>query len=651
MRIFLKHPQTLRRPLALLFLLGVLLPSVALSVLALRAASREALFVERRLEVALLAEVGAAARQVERALDEMGEELSQELRDLPLTPQGLARWGSHQELAAVPFLLSQGVLSLPGGSAAEKKAFLQDFGPFLRGEGALPVYDRAADVYRRRVPLPEPPHPPEAVSSVVEMGIAPPLPEALYAFPQEGGADAPRAPREDEASSWIPLAALRERAFVSPEDSSDQSEPSPGFVAGVRSLVRNVVPQARPKDRDKAPAGVPSAFVARHSTLATLRRQGSSGFIPRLSDGGLALLFWSSGERDTVAGTLIRAEALRQRLLGALPEPRTEDRILAVLDDQGTPLEKEGGEPSLDWRRPFVAREISPSLPYWEVGAYLTDPEMVASQAQMVRGGVWLLVATLLVAITAGGTLILRSLSAEMRLAGQKTTFVANVSHELKTPLTSIRLFAELLLQKRQPDEGRREEYLHIMVAEAERLSRLVDNVLTFSRQGSGQNSLRHDPLDLAALAAAVGDQLRPHLEHEGFVLVVDAPEPLPVRGDEEGLRQVLVNLLSNAEKYSGERREVELGAFRRGDQGVVEVRDRGLGVIPAHAERIFQEFFRSDDSLTTPRRGTGLGLPIARHVARGHGGDVTYAPRRGGGSVFSLEIPLDLPKGEEKYP
>ena len=649
MKLFLKHPQTLRRPLALLFLLGVLLPSVALSVLALRAASREALFVERRLEVALLAEVGDAARQVERALEDIREELSQELKDLPLTPRDLARWGSRQELAAVPFLLSQGVLSLPGGSAAEKKAFLQDFGPFLRGEGALPVYDRAADVYRRRVPLPESPCPPEAISRVVGRGAAPPLPDILSAIPPEGDAGAPPAPREGGVQSWVPLAALREGPFVSPEDSSDRDEPSPGSIAGIRSLVRNVIPQARPKEW--ASAGVPSTFVARQSTLATLRRQGSSGFIPRLSDGGLVLLFWSSGENGTVAGALIRAEPLRRRLLGVLPEPRTEDRILAVLDDQGNPLENEGGEPSLDWRRPFVAREISPSLPYWEVGAYLTDPEMVASQAQMVRGGVWLLVATLLVAITAGGTLILRSLSAEMRLAGQKTTFVANVSHELKTPLTSIRLFAELLLQKRQPNEGRREEYLQIMVAEAERLSRLVDNVLTFSRQGSGQNSLRHDPLDLAALAAAVGDQLRPHLEREGFALVVDAPEPLPVRGDEEGLRQVLVNLLSNAEKYSGDRREVELGAFRREDRGVVEVRDRGLGVIPAHAERIFQEFFRSDDSLTAPRRGTGLGLPIARHVARGHGGDVTYAPRRGGGSVFSLEIPLDLPKEEVKNP
>lgn len=266
----------------------------------------------------------------------------------------------------------------------------------------------------------------------------------------------------------------------------------------------------------------------------------------------------------------------------------------------------------------------------------------------MVTVALWILVATLLVAIAAGGTLVLRALAAETRLAGQKTTFVANVSHELKTPLTSIRLFAELLLQKRQPDEERREEYLRIMVAESERLSRLVDNVLTFSRQEAGRARFRFEILDLGALASDVVAQLRPHLEHQGFSITVTVSEPLAVEGDGEALRQVLMNLLSNAEKYADGTRSIDLEAHRQGQDAVVAVLDRGIGVERPHVDRIFEEFFRVDDALTASRRGTGLGLPIARRIARDHGGDVTYAPRPGGGSVFSLGLPLCPPPPTE---
>ena len=174
-----------------------------------------------------------------------------------------------------------------------------------------------------------------------------------------------------------------------------------------------------------------------------------------------------------------------------------------------------------------------------------------------------------------------------------------------------------------------------------------MDNVLAFSRQESGSVSRRHAPLDLGVLTAEVGEQLRPHLEREGFDVLVEADSPLPVEGDGEGLRQVLMNLLSNAEKYTGDVRSVELVARSEGREAVVEVRDRGIGVEGRYAERIFHDFFRVDDTLTAPRRGTGLGLSIARGIARDHGGDVTYAPRPGGGSVFALRLPMTLPKEE----
>jgi len=262
---------------------------------------------------------------------------------------------------------------------------------------------------------------------------------------------------------------------------------------------------------------------------------------------------------------------------------------------------------------------------------------------------VWLLVAILLIVIATGGVVVLRMLSAESRLAMQKTTFVANVSHELKTPLTSIRLFAEMLLQRRQPDERKRDEYLRTMLSEAERLSRLVDNVLAFSRKGSAKTVDVMKPLDLAALARETAAQLEPHLTRNGFALHVDAPDALRVRGNDEALRQVLMNLLSNAEKYSGEEKEIGVTVRLENGECVARVLDRGIGVEPGKAGRIFDEFFRCDDSLASSRSGTGLGLSIARDIARRHGGDVTYEPREGGGSVFALRLPLCAPGTERK--
>ena len=628
-----------------LFFLGVLLPSVALSVLALRAASREALYVERRLESALLSEVSAASRRVGDMLAALEAELSGEIGALPSTPQALESWRAERGDVAVTFLLSQGVLFVPGGNPDDRRAFLQAFGPFLRGEGALPVYDRVTDVYRRRMLEFE-------TSSVPASPKGPPDTSSHAALKTPSGTAASLLLAQSVVESAVPeplLPALEETPSsageipASPKDRGDAY-----FQAaqeGFQALQRHILPHVRPET--PVPEHPRSVLVSRQSTLATLRRQGKSGLLPRLSDGGLDLLLWTSRDDGTVAGALLRRETFRDRLLAVLPEPYTEARVLTVLDDRGIPLRESSPVEIPDWRRPFVAREISPSLPHWEVAAYLPDPEVVTSRARLVTWAVWLLVATLLVAIGVGGTLILRSLSAELRLAGQKTTFVANVSHELKTPLTSIRLFAELLLQKRQPDEKRREEYLHIMVAEAERLSHLVDNVLAFSRQESGSVSRRRAPLDLGVLTAEVGEQLRPHLEREGFDVLVEADSPLPVEGDGEGLRQVLMNLLSNAEKYTGNVRSVELVARPEGREAVVEVRDRGIGVEGRYAERIFHDFFRVDDTLTAPRRGTGLGLSIARGIARDHGGDVTYAPRPGGGSVFALHLPMTLPKEE----
>ena len=694
--------------LVLLFLLAVLLPSIVLSMLALRAADREALHIERSLESALLSEVNLAAHRVADLLGAIEAELVGEASEIPSNPALLSQWEGGGVLTASPFLLVHGRLSIPDSASSAAETLRLSFGAFLEERAELPVYDHIAGVYRKELNDLE-----DAVPYIFSRredvadtaGVAPPAEKERLAGVQTESARYPgeesfafqssETPEESPSHDGASLAdeetgaaytpspkeeAEREqarRAAVAPAPAAPRaplslsSPPLPKKLAlpggaerqmaesrivadsvlreevfkkaeeeGFELLQRNVAPVGRtPSVRETEKE--PSKTVARGKRFEEVRAESLGGFLPRLSDDGIDLLFWSSRADGTVAGFLVDVDVLKDRIAGVLPEILTDTRILTVLDERGEPLLAPEINELPDWRRPFVAREISPLLPRWEAGAWLADPTDAASRARFAARAVWLLVGALFLVILSGGALILWMLSSEMRRARRKTTFVANVSHELKTPLTSIRLFAEMLLSGRQKDEERRKEYLRTMVSEAERLSRLVENVLAFSRGGGGGESAT-ESFDLSELARETLSQLEPALSKNGFLCSFSSEGPSPVRGDPERLRQVLMNLLSNAEKYSGDAREIGVRCGRESGCALVDVADRGPGVPSSQREKIFQEFFRGDDSLTASKSGAGLGLSIARSIARRHGGDVTYAPRRGGGSVFSLRIPLE---------
>jgi signal transduction histidine kinase len=251
----------------------------------------------------------------------------------------------------------------------------------------------------------------------------------------------------------------------------------------------------------------------------------------------------------------------------------------------------------------------------------------------------------LVLAIGVGSLLIVASLGTELKLARQKTDFVSNVSHELKTPLTSIRMFSELLSDGRVTEPAKQRSYLNIITAEAARLTRLINNVLDFSRMESGEKKYNFQPCDLAEIARNAEQTFRPHLETNGFKFECALPDaPIPIRGDSDALSQIIVNLLSNAEKYSNGLKEISMQVSRKESPLPyieIKVLDRGPGVRRDCVEKIFEKFYRAHDSLGSGIQGSGLGLTIARQIARAHGGDVVYEPREGGGSCFSLRLPI----------
>ena len=238
-------------------------------------------------------------------------------------------------------------------------------------------------------------------------------------------------------------------------------------------------------------------------------------------------------------------------------------------------------------------------------------------------------------ALVLGGVLLVLEITRERRESMLKTSFVSNVSHELKTPLTAVRLSAEMLREGRVKEEAQA-RYLEVIVRESERLTRLVDNVLDFGRLERGRRKFNLEARDVNELLS-VAEAQRPRVEAAGLTLMVrSAPMPVMRTFDLDAVGQVLVNLIDNAVKYAASGKTVEVSVSERGE---ITVADRGPGIAAKHRSRIFERFYRCDDSITAKSSGSGLGLSIASRLMAGMGGELVFAPRAGGGAVFTIKF------------
>ena len=354
-----------------------------------------------------------------------------------------------------------------------------------------------------------------------------------------------------------------------------------------------------------------------------------------------------------VAGMILDEEYLARRLLPAavrralpefLPGTPTAELSLTARNGRGDVLLATGeageGSPRPDAARAtlrFVFMDVTLEL---QPGG--SNPEQWA-RASFVAN---MTLAVLLAGVLLGGiALALRTANRAMTLSEMKGDFVSNVSHELRTPLASIRVFAEFLRLGRASTPEKAREYGEYIEAESRRLSRLIDNILDFARIESGRKSYAFAQADLRDTVAATLQTFEIRLRHEGFVITFEEPEaPLPsLRFDPDAIGQALHNLLDNAVKYSGGKKELTVRLRRDGDDAVIEVRDHGIGIAPDEQQRIFERFHRVGTFLVHDVKGSGLGLSIVRHITEAHGGSVTVESEPGRGSVFALRLPLGL--------
>ena len=358
---------------------------------------------------------------------------------------------------------------------------------------------------------------------------------------------------------------------------------------------------------------------------------------------GINLIFWWRDEMDTIVGAELDRARLMMDIVDRLPEtnpfePTLPNARIALVNSTGTVLYQWGGHEPGEGETSQASVTLSPPLSAWRLEYFAPSDLVGAGFGRGVLFNVLSGLGVLAVAMVAMAVYFYRESAREMREAAQRVSFVNQVSHELKTPLTSIRMYAEMLEGQLEGAIEKPRKYLDVIVSESQRLSRLIGNVLSFSRK-------QRSALRIHRAVGDVDDVLREVLEHfdaalraRGIKVVFSGTANRPAEFDRDALEQIVGNLLSNVEKYAAGADRVEVVSAQESGMVTITVADNGPGIPLREQRRIFEPFHRVSSKLTDGVAGTGIGLAIARDLARLHGGDLTLEPSRQG-ACFKLVL------------
>jgi signal transduction histidine kinase len=363
-------------------------------------------------------------------------------------------------------------------------------------------------------------------------------------------------------------------------------------------------------------------------------------------------------ERIFVTGILaaeIDLQELQKELFAALRNLNTETHgAVAILGSGGgVVIGAEAAKGTL-----MATQDLMPPFDFWQVAIYLGDVPTAMERLDL-RRTLWLwLVCLMLLSILFGGYWFILRARRQAYLSRAQTTFVSNVTHELRTPLTSIKMFAELLdIQMAEAPHAAQAgfpknaaQYLGLIQQECDRLGRLIDRVVHFSRMERRAEQYEFEPQDIGEIVTRSVESFRPHANAHSFRLELSVEDSLPeVSLDADAISQVMLNLLTNAVQYSVHEKEIRVRVERQAWGVAIAVSDRGIGIRPRDLHRVFDKFYstwRRMDSRT--QGGLGLGLTISREIARAHGGDIQVQSEVGCGTTFTVMLPAHIPAGVE---
>jgi len=395
------------------------------------------------------------------------------------------------------------------------------------------------------------------------------------------------------------------------------------FLAGAAPNLKAVTPEA---------SGSPSVAATR----LTLELEKNS-YLVSLSNPKTG-----RGEDPTERwGFLLHPVAFREKLLRPALQSGfpPEETAWTVRGQDGQILMASEKAPS---GAPSYRTSFENNFPNWSLEFYPLNPrflQTLLASRQRVYFYMFLLIAGIL---GFGLILSVRAVSHELELAKMKSDFVSTVSHEFKSPLTSIRQLAEMLQAGRVPSEDRRRQYYDVLVEQSERLTLLIDNILSLAKIEDGRRRFEFKSVEIEAFLKEAIAPISDRVRHEGFTIETETDGiPHVIMADGAALSQALTNLIDNAVKYSGDARRVILRSLVQGPDLVISVQDFGQGIHKDDLNKVFDRFYRGGDPLTRSVKGSGLGLALVKEIVDAHRGKVHVESEPGAGSTFSIMLPL----------
>jgi signal transduction histidine kinase len=351
-------------------------------------------------------------------------------------------------------------------------------------------------------------------------------------------------------------------------------------------------------------------------------------------------------EKSSIFGFIIDEEYLIKELLPSAMEktPFRESWSVQVVDNKKNLVFGEDLPRSIDNIVPVsYSRDFEENFPPWTVRIYQTAPDAAQKEFNLRRNIYISLVAVVIAALLFGGVLAIRGTAKELKLARLKSEFVSTVSHEFRTPLTSIRYLADLLQRGRVKKEDRKQQYYETITQEGERLSRLIENILDFSKIEAGVKEYEFVEMDTTEMCWDVVARFQEQVAPQEFIIESEVSEELPqIYADKEALSRALFNLLDNAVKYSGDSQRIYLRAWSDESNIFIEVEDDGVGIGKEDRQKVFEKFYRSGNMHESSVKGSGIGLTVVDHIIKAHGGEVYIESEVGKGTKVRLRLPKD---------
>ena len=349
----------------------------------------------------------------------------------------------------------------------------------------------------------------------------------------------------------------------------------------------------------------------------------------------------TKGEQNGFAGVLLSEGFVIDDLMAGIIRPLIASHSPAMtitISDKNQRVLYSSAAPQDGY---LLETNFDPPFSNWKAAIGLKDTNIdeLARNSFLHSAGATVLV---LVFLLGGIALTIRATDREARLAQAKSTFVANVSHELKTPLSLISLFSEILELGRVNSEEKKTEYYRIIRHESRRLNKTIDNILDFSRIEAGRKTYQLVDGDMAEVIDNVLSTHRYQIINSGFDVQTDIQRDLPsVLIDRDAMAQAISNLLDNAIKYSGKVKQVSITAKVLGTDLSIEIADHGVGISRAEQPKVFEKFYRVGNGLVHDVKGSGLGLALVKHIVEAHSGTVSVESDVGKGSRFTILLPL----------